>query len=108
MVVNNLRDIETDKKAGKNTLAVLLGRKNTILEYQVLVGLSYCIPLGVYFGSGFGVVILLPLATVPLGWSLGKKVGLLAGKSLNSLLAATAGLSLVYSLLFSFGLVVGN
>jgi len=108
MVVNNLRDIETDKKAGKNTLAVLLGRRNTILEYRVLVGLSYCIPLGIYFGTGFGMAVLLPLATVPLGWSLGKKVGLFEGKSLNNLLAATAGLSLAYSLLFSFGLVVGN
>ncbi len=108
MVVNNLRDIETDKKAGKNTLAVLLGSRNTIVEYRVLVGLSYCIPLGIYFGTGFGMAVLFPLATVPLGWSLGKKVGLLAGKRLNNFLAATAGLSLAYSLLFSFGLVVGN
>ncbi len=108
MVVNNLRDIETDKKAGKNTLAVLLGRGNTILEYRVLVGLSYCIPPGIYFGTGFGLAVLLPLATVPLGWSLGKKVGLFEGKSLNNFLAATAGLSLAYSLLFSFGLAVGS
>jgi len=108
MVVNNLRDIETDKKAGKNTLAVILGRKKTILEYRVLVGLSYCIPPGIYFGTDFGMAILLPLATGSLGWSLGKKVGLLTGKNFNNLLAATAGLSLTYSLLFSLGLVVGS
>jgi 1,4-dihydroxy-2-naphthoate octaprenyltransferase len=108
MVVNNLRDIETDGKAGKKSLAVMLGRKNTILEYRVLVGLSYCIPPVIYFGTDFGMAVLLPLATLPLAWLLGKRVGRLEGSSFNALLASTAGLSLVYSLLFSVGLVTGN
>lgn len=105
MVVNNLRDIDTDKKAGKRTLAVMLGRYRTISEYKLLVWSSYGIPvlmLGFGMADGF---ILLPMTTLPMARSLVIKIECDLSDNLNELLASTARLSLLYSLMFSFGLV---
>lgn len=106
MVVNNLRDIDTDKPAGKKTLAVMLGRKNTIFEYRLLLVISYLVSF-IFFMAGFNALILLPFLTLPLAWKCGQKVGGEQGKALNELLAGTAKLSLFYSLLFSIGLAYG-
>lgn len=105
MVVNNLRDIETDRKAGKKTLAVILGHKRTILEYKLLLFISYLIPPALFFSSLAGPRILLPLLTFPLAWNLTKNIERKQGASLNDLLAGTAKLSLLFSLLFAAGLV---
>ncbi len=108
MVINNLRDIETDRKAGKNTLAVILGRSRTIAGYKLLLLLSYMVPVLMLLGHLSGVLILLPLVTLPMAWRFGKRIAIEQGSSLNELLASTARLSLVFSLLFSAGLVSGS
>ncbi len=105
MVVNNLRDIDTDKKAGKNTLAVILGRYRTIIEYKSLIWVSYLIPVLMLIMDMSDAFILLPLTTFPMARSLIFKVECDLGSNLNELLASTARLSLIYSLMFSFGLV---
>ena len=108
MVVNNLRDIDTDRKANKNTLAVILGRKHTITEYKILLLLSYFIPPAMMLTGLAEIYILLPFFTLPMAWVLAKKITLEKGRLLNELLAGTARLSLVYSLLFAVGLVSGT
>ena len=45
LVVNNLRDIETDARAGKHTLAVRLGDGATRAYYLVLLAVAYLVPL---------------------------------------------------------------
>jgi len=45
LVVNNLRDIDTDAKAGKRTLAVLLGRSGTRAEFVALLLVAFAVPL---------------------------------------------------------------
>lgn len=105
MVVNNLRDIDTDKKAGKNTLAVILGRYRTIIEYKILIWGSYLIPVLMLILDMADALILLPFTTVFMARTLVAKVECDLGSNLNELLASTARLSLIYSLLFSFGLV---
>jgi 1,4-dihydroxy-2-naphthoate octaprenyltransferase len=105
MVVNNLRDIDTDKKAGKRTLAVILGRYRTIVEYKILVWLSYVVPVCMLVAGMADGFILLPFTTLPMAHSLMVKVECDLGTNLNELLASTARLSLIYSLMFSFGLV---
>ena len=107
MVVNNFRDIDTDRKAGKNTLAVKLGRQRTILFFRVLVAGSYLVP-GLLYILGQGTwLILLPCLTVPMAGNLWGQISALRGTSLNGLLAATAQLSLFHSLLFGAGIVLG-
>jgi 1,4-dihydroxy-2-naphthoate octaprenyltransferase len=106
MVVNNLRDIDTDRKAGKKTLAVILGRSRTIAEYKLLLVLSYLVPLAMVSAGIATIMILLPLLTLPLAWLSTKRISYEKGTSLNDLLAVTAKLSLVYSLLFAVGLAL--
>lgn len=106
MVVNNLRDIDTDRKAGKKTLAVILGRSRTIAEYKLLLILSYLVPLAMISAGIATIMILLPMLTLPLAWLTTKRISHEKGASLNDLLALTAKLSLLYSLLFAVGLAL--
>lgn len=106
MVVNNLRDRESDRKAGKNTLAVILGKQITIYLYTFLVGLSYCISILMIIGSSkISAMIFLPWLTLPHGWKLIREVREKQGRDLNETLARTARLSLLFSLLFAIGIV---
>jgi len=102
MVVNNLRDRETDRKAGKNTLAVVLGHRWTVRGYILLLVISYLVPAAMVFW-GMPISVCLPLLTIPNGVFLVLEVQREQGRALNDTLAKTARLSLLYSLLFSFG-----
>ncbi len=108
MVINNLRDIPTDKKAGKQTLAVMLDRNNTINLYRLLLLFSYCIPVILWIMNVCSIFILLPLLSLPLAVVLWKDVERCVGSELNETLAKTAKLSLVFSLVFSLGLIFSN
>ena len=106
IVVNNLRDIPTDQKSGKNTLAVILGERGTKLEYLLLVTGAYIMPAAFFFSGGFSVWVLLPLISIPMSIPNIIAVYKDKGPSLNKVLAKTAALSLVFSLLLAAGLVI--
>jgi 1,4-dihydroxy-2-naphthoate octaprenyltransferase len=61
LVVNNLRDRHTDRRAGKRTLAVRLGHRAVRLEYTVLLGIAYAVPVALAW-RGASPFLLLPLA----------------------------------------------
>jgi 1,4-dihydroxy-2-naphthoate octaprenyltransferase len=107
LVVNNLRDIQTDQRAGKRTLAVILGARATKLEYTLLHAGAYMFPIVLWLfdlGSGW---VLLPELTMPFAIDLNRKVWKdSAEASLNQTLAATAKLALIFSLLLSIGLLL--
>lgn len=105
LVVNNLRDIETDARAGKRTLAVMIGRSATRVEYALLVGIAYLLPLALWLLWGYSVLTLLPWLSLPLAYKLLRAIRTNTdGPSLNRALAGTARLSLVFSLLLAVGL----
>ena len=106
LVVNNLRDIATDARAGKRTLAVLIGHDNTQRQYVVLLVLAYIAPLVLWQGFGFGPTVLLPLASLPLAVRRAMSIYAAKGSELNAVLASTAQLSLQFSLLLSLGIVL--
>ena len=66
LVVNNLRDVDSDRESGKHTLAVLLGRKGARAEYVALVVLAYLVPVALWLGFRMRVWVLLPALTLPL------------------------------------------
>lgn len=107
LVVNNLRDVDTDRVAGKRTLAVRLGRGGARGEWMTLVAGAYLIPLAAVFLFDTSLWVLLPLLSAPRALSLWKVIRTSeAGPDLNEALAGTAQLGFLFSLLFAAGLCV--
>lgn len=104
LVVNNLRDIETDRAAGKRTLAVRIGRVGTRLQYILSVVVALLVPL-VYGLVRRDLWLWLPLLTLPLAVRLVRTVVATSdGPGLNRALKRTGQLHLVFGILFAIGL----
>lgn len=106
LVVNNLRDRESDARVGKRTLAVRLGERGAVSEYALLVVLAYAIPVGLWLSGAQSAWVLLPLLSAPWAFSLVKKVAHVRGKPMNALLAGTAQLLALHGVLFALGLAL--
>jgi 1,4-dihydroxy-2-naphthoate octaprenyltransferase len=107
LVVNNVRDLETDRRAGKRTLAVRLGRARTRALYAAMVGLAFLsTPLPWVLGS-LSAWLALPLLVLPAGLRLVRTVREHAdGPTLNAALAGTGMLQLAFCVLLSIGLLL--
>jgi 1,4-dihydroxy-2-naphthoate octaprenyltransferase len=105
LVVNNLRDVDTDRVAGKHTLAVRFGRDGARAEWIALVAAAYVVASTIGLAFGTSAWVLLPWATLPRALGLGRVIRQEeAGPPLNAALAGTAQLCLFFSLLFAAGL----
>jgi 1,4-dihydroxy-2-naphthoate polyprenyltransferase len=108
IVVNNLRDIATDRAAGKQTLAVRFGERGTEAEYLALVAVAYLAPVAMWATRAASAWVLLALLSLPLVPPLFRRLRRERGRALNGVLAGTARLELVYGLLFALGLALGR
>ncbi len=106
LVVNNFRDADEDKKKNKNTLAVIFGKTFSLFQYDISLAISYLIPIFLVLFFDHAIIILLPLLSLPIAIKLIIELRTKEGKSLNDTLALTAKLSIIYSFLFSIGIVV--
>jgi 1,4-dihydroxy-2-naphthoate polyprenyltransferase len=109
LVVNNVRDLETDRRAGKMTLAVRMGRRNAVGLYRMLVlGGFVVLAIAVVAGGGSLLPLIgllaLPLAVPPLRAMSNRS----DGPALNEALAQTGALLGVFSLLVSAGLLLAS
>ena len=107
LVVNNLRDVEQDKKAGKRTLGVLFGERTLKIEYTVMLLIAFAVPPHFYFKLDYSVWILLPFVILPVAilhatkiWTETEK------KNLNEQLEKTAKFMAIFGLLFSIGIII--
>jgi len=109
LVVNNVRDLETDRRAGKRTLAVRLGRARTRTLYAGMLLIAFLTaPLPWPLGS-MSAWLLLPWLSAPLALRLVRVVRERAdGPALNGALAGTGMLQLVFCLLFSAGILASG
>ncbi|HEX2096747.1 MAG TPA: 1,4-dihydroxy-2-naphthoate polyprenyltransferase [Solirubrobacterales bacterium] len=107
LVVNNVRDMETDRRAGKTTLAVRMGRTNAVTLYRLLaLGAFAVLPIALLAGEG-SMLPLIGLAALPLAIPPLRTVSNRTdGPSLNGALAATGVLLGAFSLLVSVGLLL--
>lgn len=104
LVVNNYRDIDTDRTAGKKTMAVRIGRKATRMEYILLLLLAYAVPLLQALIQQQSLWLLLPLLSMPVAWKVLTVVrSSTDGDLLNAALAGTGRLLALYGLLYSAG-----
>lgn len=104
LVVNNLRDLENDRKAGKYTLAVLLGERGTKTQYLICMMAAYLVLL---LSTGLGIVpwsVLLAWLSLPLAIHTTRVVFTAQGRALNAALAGTGQTALLFSILFWVGL----
>lgn len=106
LVVNNVRDLETDRRAGKRTLAVILGYRLSRVEYLGLLVLAYTVP-PVMLLRGSHPLVLAPLVTVPLAAAVARTVLTRTdGDALNPALERTGQLLALYAVLFALGVAV--
>jgi 1,4-dihydroxy-2-naphthoate polyprenyltransferase len=107
LLVNNIRDLESDRRAGKRTLAVRLGRRRTRLLFAATVyGAFACAPITWLFGP-FKPWLLLSWLAAPLAVGVVRTVrDRVDGPSLNEALARTGGLQLAFCVLLSAGLLL--
>lgn len=108
LVVNNLRDIDTDARAGKRTLAVRLGRAGTRRLYVGLLGGAYVLACLVGATAGeLSLWVLLCLLSLPLAVRVADTARTRTdGPSLNGALAATGQLQLAFCVLLSAGVLL--
>jgi 1,4-dihydroxy-2-naphthoate octaprenyltransferase len=104
LIVNNLRDIDTDRRVGKTTLAVLLGPRGTRVEYATGVAIAYLVVLGIGLAGMVGPWWWLPLLSLPLGIWLVRFVSRTEGRPLNQALKRTGQLHLLFGFLFATAL----
>lgn len=98
LVVNNLRDVNTDRVTGKRTLAVIVGERATRIEFVALLAITYLVPLVRWLAFGASIWFWLPWLTVPVAIRLTRVVWKAEGRALNPALAGTARLTLLYGL----------
>lgn len=107
LVVNNLRDLDTDRAAGKRTLAVRLGDRATRVEYLVLLGAAFLFTPALWAVGGVGWGWVLPWLAAPVAIRLGLTLWRTPrSPALNPLLAQTAQLNLFFAVLLAAGLLL--
>jgi len=107
LVVNNVRDIDTDRRAGKRTLAVKLGRERTRRLFAAMLPLAFVLPLAVPAAGGLSWWVALSLLSAALAPSLVRTVATRTdGPAMNAALAGAGRLLAAFSLLLSAGVLL--
>lgn len=105
LVANNLRDLNTDRAAGKTTLAVLLGERGTRAWYLLLLVAAYGVAVALWPATAIEPWALLVLASLPFAFGpLRAVAGGTSGRALNVTLIQTARLHLIFGALLALSL----
>jgi 1,4-dihydroxy-2-naphthoate polyprenyltransferase len=106
LVVNNLRDVATDRKTGKYTLAVLIGPRGARIEYVLLVAVAYAVPALRWSLGGASLWAWLPWLTLPFAAHVTRVVLTAEGRPLNPALRDTARLEICFGVLLAVSLML--
>lgn len=107
LVVNNLRDLEQDRKSGKYTLGVLLGEQALRWEFLLMLLVALAVPPHFYARLGFGIPVFIPYLGLPFAIFLVERIWNEKQKRvLNKRLEQTAQFMTVFGLLFSLGIIL--
>jgi 1,4-dihydroxy-2-naphthoate polyprenyltransferase len=107
LVLNNLRDIETDASAGKRTLATRIGRQNTRILLLLLVSAAFAVPIVIFLTKLASVTVMamhfgIPIASVPVRTAFATTSPPQLVRALKRMAAA----ELAYALLFTVGILL--
>ena len=104
LVLNNLRDIDTDAAAGKRTLATRIGRDNTLRLLAVLVVAAFALPFVAPAATRVSSWVTLSVLALPYAIDSVRTASLnRAGPPLVAALKRMATTELLFALLFAFG-----
>jgi 1,4-dihydroxy-2-naphthoate octaprenyltransferase len=106
LVLNNLRDIETDAAAGKRTLATRIGRERTLILLLLLVSGAFAVPILMFVMGLASVTVMLvhfgiPIAAVPVRTAFATR----SAPALVGALKRMGAVELAYALLLTVGLL---
>jgi 1,4-dihydroxy-2-naphthoate polyprenyltransferase len=108
LVVNNVRDMDTDRRAGKRTSAVRLGRERARDLFAAMVYLAFPVALVPWAAGELEAWVLLSWLALPLAVRLVRTVrSHTDGPTLNAALAQTGAVQLAFCALLSVGIVLG-
>jgi 1,4-dihydroxy-2-naphthoate octaprenyltransferase len=106
LMVNNIRDIETDRRARKRTLAVRLGRARARGVFAITIYAAYVLLVITWVRGPLTPLVMLPWLTLPVGAEIVRVVrNRVDGPSLNRALAQTGLLQLAFCMLLSAGVL---
>lgn len=109
LVVNNVRDIETDRRAGKRTLAVRLGRVRTRVLFALMIYGAYVLVAATWAFGPLTAWVMLPWLTLPVGAEVVRQVrNRIDGPALNRALAQTGMLQLAFCMLLAAGVLISR
>jgi len=108
LIVNNLRDLPTDAKAGKRTVAVRIGVRKTHYEYAAMLAIAAGAPVVFWAVGWLTWWWLLTLGAWPALWSLWRQITTRTGPALNPTLGNTGKGLLLVSVLLSAALVLSR
>lgn len=106
--VNNIRDMETDRRAGRRTLPVAFGHTAAIVELVILEAAAYLAPVGLVVAGNASPWVLIVGLSAPLPMRLLRMVMHERGRALNKALALAGQWILAYASLLSLGLVMAG
>jgi len=107
LVVNNYRDIETDRAVGKRTLPVRFGRVFARVQYLLSNRLALLLAVGVAVLAGGTLWVFLVLLALPLMYGQERRLGrAVTREQFGRVLAGTAGVLVLYAVLATIGLVL--
>ena len=106
LVVNNLRDIDSDRKAGKHTLAVRLGERGAKIEYVLCMTIAYLIVPALVLMNLIPIGGMLAWLSLPVAVRTLRTVFTQKGRPLNAALAGTGQTAFLFSLFFWVGLLI--
>jgi 1,4-dihydroxy-2-naphthoate octaprenyltransferase len=106
LVLNNLRDIETDAAAGKRTLATRIGRDRTLILLVLLIVAAFVVPvvmsvLGIASATVLLVLFAIPIAALPVRTAFVSR----SGPDLVGALKRVAATEIAYAMLLAAGLL---
>lgn len=109
LLSNNIRDLDGDKKSGRKTIAILIGRKNAIIFLAMMFFVAYAITASLIFTG------ILPVWSLITFLSLKKAVDVIKGfigktepLDMMPAMVATGNTNSIYGFLLGISLILGK